>query len=412
MAKKKATPNAKVAKPSRKKSPKVASKNAELPDKVDRSMFEEYPTSDTSVRVSDAPEIRFDREKAPKVASNKPALPDKVNRSVVEADPSSSDSVRVRFIPPSADVLFARAKIGAMEILETVAEPGSRQFFDPSSRFLDIGYKFTNGIRTNDISVRLHVHKKRSGVPFALTCFNGRVCTDVLESNFKTATKNSAGEYIESSGNSSEFGTLGMGVLLDHGTTESSRTMFLTCAHVISPDIPTQQSEFEVKDIAGDKIGIAFQFSHLFFENSDEYDVGIFPALKTIPPRARGSFEKLPVQPTSVKDPTKDDVVNRTRVFKVGAKTGSTIGVLDSIGPLFGDIQLENGLTANDHFLVRSNTPFGTFADQGDSGAIVVSEDGRILGMIRAVDVDSFGKRTVVTRMSKICAKFQFNPIR
>jgi hypothetical protein len=412
MAKKKATPNVKVAKASKKKASKVASNNAELSVKVDRLMFEEYPASNNSTLVPDAPETNAAGKKEPQVATNKAALPDKVDLSVVEAYPSSLDSARVRFIPPSADVLFARADIGVKEILATVADPESRQFFDPLTRFVDIGYKFTNGKRTDDISVRLHVRKKHKGVPFAATCFNGRVCTDVLESNFKTAAKSSSGDYIVSSGNPGEFGTLGMGVLLDHGTTESSRTMFLTCAHVISPDIPTQQSEFKVKDEAGDLIGIAFQFSKLFFENSDEYDVGIFPALKSIPARSRGSFEKLPVFPTSVKDPTKDDVVNRTRVFKVGAKTGSTIGVLDSIGPLFGNIQLENGLTATDHFLVRSNTPFGTFADEGDSGAIVVSEDGRILGMIRAVDVDSLGKRTVVTRMSKISAKFQFNPIR
>ena len=367
MAKKKATPNAQAPKAAGKKAEKTPEKKVELPSDVDRSAFEEYP--------------------------------------------KASDSARVRFIPPSADVLFARAKIGAKEILASVADLETGRFTDQSTRFMDIGYKFTNGKRTEELSVRLHVQKKRKGVPLAPTCFNGRVCTDVLESNFKTATAStSAGDLISSSGNPGEFGTLGMGVVMDRGTSDAARTMFLTCAHVVSPVTPTTQSAFVIRDESDVPFGVADQFSSLFFENSNEFDVGIFAALKSVPVERRGGFDRLPVTPTSVNDPTREDVVNRTRVFKVGANSDSTIGVLDSLGPLFGDIPLENGLVAVEHFIVRSQTS-GPFASEGDSGAIVVSEDGRILGMVRAVDEDSVGKRTIVTRMSKISARFEFNPV-
>ena len=62
------------------------------------------------------------------------------------------------------------------------------------------------------------------------------------------------------------------------------------------------------------------------------------------------------------------------------------------------------------HFLVRSAHTNVDFAKKGDSGAIVFSGDGRILGMIRAVSdnagTNPSGFRAVVTKMTKIRDEF------
>ena len=314
--------------------------------------------------------------------------------------PEQTEGSVIRVLAPSADVLFARARLALKEILSKVRK-------DPLSHFVDIGYKFTNGEVQPDIAIRLHVSEKQNADPIPKTCCDGQIRTDVITTGFIVAASEiDAGDSLASDGGA---GTLAMGVRMPGGNA-NTQWMFLTCAHVattsqaISPGVHPS-----FRDSAGDLIGTLFNASSTYFENSSEYDVAIFPSANTIPPSERGKFDNYPVRPRAVADPTAEDVINRTVVYKYGGATGLTTGVIDSNGVLFGDIPLDNGLLATDHFLVRSSAP-APFAIKGDSGSAVLSADGRLLGMIRAVTQEGAGNaRAVVTKMSSIQARFGFD---
>jgi hypothetical protein len=83
-----------------------------------------------------------------------------------------------------------------------------------------------------------------------------------------------------------------------------------------------------------------------------------------------------------------DPALLELRVFKAGARSGLTSGLVTQIGASFtathqrGQIQYPLG------FLIMSDTDGRPFALPGDSGAAVVDGRGRLLGMIVAMQAD------------------------
>lgn len=325
--------------------------------------------------------------------------------------PTELESAQVRLLPASIEIEYERAKIA----LETEMEQLQQL---PGFLFADVGYKFTDGLKTDYLAVRIHVRSKISKHEKCVEkmCLNGTVPTDVIVSNFcNSASSTDAGSKIRSNGlPSQDFGTLGMAV------TGSSlgRQMFLTCAHVVTSDPPVVANN-TIKDSAGNDIARSANRDSRFYRYDGRFDVALLAPAVSIPPQDLGRFaSNLPpgVSPPNRFGGVTSADLNRV-VYKIGANLPHpSTGFIDSIQSL--PIPIRNSPAAIDHIIVRSTqdgsiAPRGLgFANLGDSGAMVFTDDGRIIGMIRAVlddNSDNEGDRAVVTRMTSIAASF---PIR
>jgi hypothetical protein len=291
----------------------------------------------------------------------------------------------------------------------------------PGFQFVDVGYKFSNQSKTDHIALRLHVDGKESvdsknNLPE--TYLDGLLPTDVITSTFLNAGTTDAGAKIRSDGTpSTEFGTLGMGVDGD----SFGNGFFLTSAHVVSPGTSTANLVYDITDVQDSIVARASRRNPRFFRYDDYVDAAVLAPHRSISDADLGPFRRFlppdvtpPNQVTDVEDSDLD-----LPVYKIGAETGVTWGYIDSVHPTPVPI-VDTSLNATDHFLVRSESDPArrlnasrSFARGGDSGAIVCTQDGRILGMVRAVldyNDDDVVDRTVVTRMANIMATMPFIP--
>ncbi len=330
--------------------------------------------------------------------------------------PTELESARVRFLPVSKDVAYARARIA----LDTELDKFKRM---PGFLFADIGYKIKAGEATDYLAVRIHVNEKLpksklDGNCIDRMCLNGLVPTDVLQSNFLSAVSSTdAGSKIRSNANQpSEFGTLGMAVT----ASMDGLPLFLTCAHVVSSIQPPTVANNEISDSPSGStpsrvVAFSANADERFLRFDQWFDVALLAPETSIPASELGPFTNLP---NGVPTPNRVGAVFESdlglKVYKIGAKTGLTTGYLDSVKNT--PIPMPGTGFAKEHIIIRSTkdpTPFNTsgsiFADQGDSGAIVFTDDGRMIGMVRAVqDINQDGvlDRTIVTRMTHIEAIF------
>lgn len=329
--------------------------------------------------------------------------------------PSELESARVRLLPVCKEVAYARARIAMETELDKFKQT-------PGFLFADIGYKIKGGDVTDYLAVRIHVKEKLPKSKLAdkcidKMCLNDLVPTDVLQSNFRSAVSSTdAGSKIRSNANPNDFGTLGMAVT----ASMDGLPLFLTCAHVVSLIQPPPAANNDISDSPN---GGAPSRIVAFSANSDErffrfdqwFDVALLAPETSIPASDLGPFTNLPV---GVRAPNRVGAVFESdlglKVYKIGAKTGLTTGYLDSVDST--PIPMPGTGFARDHIIIRSTkdpAPFNVsgslFADQGDSGAIVFTDDGRLIGMVRAVqDINDDGvlDRTIVTRMINIAAIF------
>jgi hypothetical protein len=343
-----------------------------------------------------------------KKAASNAATERQKRRSHFGEFPTENVVLRARVLPVSKETAYARARIAMLHEMDNLRRR-------PGFLFADVGYKFTEGVRTDFVAVRIHVTRKISeGKCLDLTCYNDLVPTDVIVSNFQTAVSlNAAGALIRSDGNPGGFGTLGMGVQLNH----IGKPFFLTCAHVVSKSQPPSEMQNFVMDADGNDIGLSSNHSDSFFRFDGNFDLALLLPHDSISLDDMGRFAaSLPTgvqSPSYVGDVTSADL-NRV-VFKIGANQPRiSKGFIDSVET--SPIPIRESPDAIDHFLVRSASVVGQhansgngFANQGDSGSIVFAEDGRILGMVRAVyddNNDNEGDRAVVTRMKHIQDEF------
>lgn len=399
-AKGESQPGAKEKKPARAKPkaarPKAAKPNAAKPKAARRTKGLEAPAGE----IDAVSEI------------------DAVNERLSHFDTSISEAefVRARVLPVSRDVAYNRARMALLQETENLRRR-------PGFLFADVGYKFTDGRRTDFVAVRMHVDKKSTeGGCWEKTCYNGYVPTDVIVSNFALAIgPTDAGARVTSDGNQGEFGTLGMGVNLPL----LGKSMLLTCAHVVSKvQPPASQSNFVI-DVNNRDIGLSSNLNSDLYRFDGLFDVAILYPRDELTNEERGKFTAdLPIgvaTPNRFGSVSSADL-NRV-VFKIGANEPRVSkGFIDSVDHLPIPVSDPPG-TPNllDHILIRStatpgeNAPAGGgFANRGDSGAMVFTEDGTIIGMVRAVyddNEDNEGDRAIVTRITNIADEFGIQPL-
>lgn len=359
-----------------------------IPAKPTKKAKPKSPTTALASEVKDSPSAR--RAKFGNFPSENATLP-----------------VSARVIPVPRRVAYARAEIAMQRNLEELKKL-------PGFQFADVGYKFMKGEITDHLAVRLHVREKSPGHTELEKLFeNQLVFTDVVVSKFrKAASLTDAGSRITSSDNP-KYGTLGMGV----NYTLQDVPFFLTCAHVVSEFDPPTSAESFISNASGD-VGFSDNFNPDFYRYDSEFDLALLLPPKSIPDADLGKFvSNLPLAvsaPMRISPITESDL--NTVVYKIGANTPRlSKGYIDAVNPTA--IPIEDSPDAVGHFIVRSTpTPGlfapigGGFANFGDSGAIVFTDDGRILGMVRAVshdNNDAEADRTVITRMSRIREEFK-----
>jgi len=306
----------------------------------------------------------------------------------------------VRVLPLDPKAAYERAVVA---LYHEEAKLRSR----PGFQFADVGYKFVNGRRTDIVAVRLHVDEKseRRGC-IGSSCFNNTVPTDVLVTRFTKANGTTdAGDRIQSDGNDYS-GTLGMGASIIDGTVP----VFMTCAHVVSGEQPPVNDNNVLVDVNRSPIAVSFNNDRSLYRYEEDFDVALVIAVDKIQSEQMGRFIEIP--DSAVQSPNRiievSSLDSERPVYKFGAKTGFRKGFIDSVVHL--SIPIDE-LTVANHIIIRSassDSGFSQpFADKGDSGAIVFTEDGGVIGMVRGVSVDQDRERTVVTRMTRIQAEFQ-----
>ncbi len=273
----------------------------------------------------------------------------------------------------------------------------------PGFQFADVGYKYIQHERTDFIAVRIYVDRKRDddGI-IEKTCYHEFVPTDVIECRFeKAVAQTNAGDKLRSDGNAG-FGTLGMGV--DYFGTPH----FLTCAHVVSDQQPPSTAVNYVTDINNTLVGRSKNSDDGFYRYDGSFDLALLLPSNFVATDELGLF-KYPLEPGLAK-PTRISNVGSTDllrpVYKIGAKTGLRRGHIDSVDP--GPIPIADSPDALNHIVIVSNSSQQPFAEPGDSGSVVITDNGEIIGMVRAVQIGT-RERTVVTRMFEIAASFGIN---
>jgi len=366
------------------------------------------PTKKTPAKKSPTKKKTAKKKSATKGASTKKVRSKAARRNHFDKVTNELDLVRARVLPVSKEVAYSRASLAMWQEMEILKKR-------PGFLFADVGYKFIDGLRTDFVSVRIHVDKKYSDKGcIAKTCYNEHVPTDVIVSNFRLATSlTDGGSKVVSDGNPGEAGTLGMGVEL----TQIGKPFFLTCAHVVSKQQPPLDRENFVMNTTGDDVGLSGNQNPFLYRFDGNFDLALLFPHDSIGNSDLGRFEAS--LPLGVSKPNRFGSVssadlNRV-VFKINANVPQVSkGFIDSIES--SPIPIQESPAAINHIVIRSTSTTGVpaqigkaFANRGDSGAIVFTEDGTIIGMVRAVfddNKDREGDRAVVTRISNIATEF------
>lgn len=388
--------------------PKVAAKaDASKKATVKKVSTGKGSTKKTSPKKTTAAEAVIKKDTLGK--ATKSTKPRKLSKSEYRAVVESADKrmmdhlakthdMSARVLPLAPEAEYERAVVALRN------EEGNLRS-RPGFVFADVGYKFVNGRRTDQIAVRLHVDKKSKGRGcIESTCFNNTVPTDVLVTRFtKASGTTDAGDQIQSDSTNGS-GTLGMGVKVFGGV-----LAFMTCAHVVSDQQPPASARSVLFDSNGVEIAVSTNYIRSLYQYNEAFDLALVIPTLAIEDEQLGRFvetEPSVVPPNRIVEVSSSDL--ERIVYKFGAKTGFSKGFIDSVEQLPVPI---DELDVTDHIVVRSAPSDGgsyrPFADKGDSGAIVVTEDGGVIGMVRGVSIDRNRERTIVTRMTRIRSAFR-----
>jgi hypothetical protein len=107
--------------------------------------------------------------------------------------------------------------------------------------------------------------------------------------------------------------------------------------------------------------------------------------------------------------------VPNTRVFKVGITTGRTEGLVSTInaGPLTAHLE-GNDYDFNGQIEISSGDPLAPFSLKGDSGSVIVDEEGFAVGLLFGSVRDVGSEATYANHMTEVCdaLKIDLNLVR
>ena len=306
--------------------------------------------------------------KRKKSKSAKPKEPEeKLNDSVVGAPP--------RILDRSPEVLYRQAEI----IFEKYAEKLLKL---PGVESVDLGMKIRRKNSTRQFAIRVHVLQK---IPQNLLkedelipeMIEG-IPTDIIVRNYVAGAADSSplkgGQKIAPKTSPGSFGTVGIDVICN-----DQYVRLLTCAHVVSKQHPITHPI--------SMVGTTLTSTETLKSYRSIYNNLVDCALID-PQLPRHEIIGIPYYPPLTIDrATADDIYYERSFLTLGAVTGTvSTGVITSITSRPMRINDGIGTTIQNHIQIRPESPGNQFIARGDSGALLVSPDGRAVGLIRGVD--------------------------
>jgi hypothetical protein len=283
---------------------------------------------------------------------------------------------------------------------EKVLKKNWRRLLDRKGvTLVDVNYRIRDGEQTPEVVIRVHVQKKVDPEDLRpnqiLTEIEG-VPIDVVESQntFKELIGPiQGGARIAPTHNLSEAGTMGI-VCFTKGSREPR---LLTNAHVVyggknksslGSRIPMH---WVPKSAASTALGDGLRDSSFRDSRGDAALIEPASDITTLP-----GVEDILSNPTGIRQLTRTDVFRRVVVKKMGAHTGVTEGIVDSITLTFS----VPGISYLGQIGIRSvsGEQFSTF---GDSGAVVV-QGTDIVGLLHGVTDN--GKLAIACHMPRVAS--------
>lgn len=260
---------------------------------------------------------------------------------------------------------------------------------------LSCGDRYQNGEPTGEFSIRIHVRTKQDKYELRAKALAGHidlrpfyegVPIDIVVTDFEIAAGPSTpddGRKVYGEGGQGTIGTVAFG--------PDGAFAWVTAGHVMSKSIPLAKDQGAKDSDNVTVIGTTPQ-DGVHYSRDNFVDCAVIVPKNPLP---------RPTVSRRQRDPNADDIALHRPVEIWGASTPYKSGVIDSLE--HEPIPLpKSGETAEEHFLIRSST--GQFAQDGDSGAIVMIGNNAI-GMVRAVTKNPDGVLlTVAVRMSRLCA--------
>jgi hypothetical protein len=253
-----------------------------------------------------------------------------------------------------------------------------------------IGYKEVGGQKTDEISIRVYVDKKRENVPGNEQIppeINGTK-TDVIEGeatavphsmDLKTYNPLRGGIAIgKSVGNGEiEVGTLGA-IVRENPT---NKIGFLSSYHVLVVG-PTHKENDPISQPAGNPANIV---AHLSANARLTGNIDAAVAIVDNPSNTLCKIEGIDGSVTGVADVDELFMQKRTHVRKRGITTDVTHGeIIDfaaSITMNYGH-GIPDGWKLTDQLLIQSDASSPSFSAAGDSGSAIVDDSGKIVGLL------------------------------
>jgi hypothetical protein len=251
----------------------------------------------------------------------------------------------------------------------------------PGVLCIDVGVKVKEGTATHEFAICVYVKEKSplTSIPAdqRIEDFYDGVPTDVQCVRFVPAS--AGGDKISPGG--SAHGTLAVGVQTVSGLKER----YLTCAHVIAPNIPhtissvTKMFEFG----SSNEIGTVGTKQGTDWEYSGQLDCALIKPKSPQSPPIKIPTGITNFNPNLMRRPRASDMTGQVLVWKYGCATKFTQGKVVSID---ASAPLIDGTIAINQIKIISDGN-GPFAVDGDSGSLVCIGNDAI-GVLRAVSLD------------------------
>lgn len=263
---------------------------------------------------------------------------------------------------------------------------------------VDVGMKLQGSASMREFSIWVYVEKKISDSESdtldpkdRIPEFLEDVPTDVQCTQFVEATAEGTfgGTQIRPK-NGDNPGTLGFDVVSrnDKEGKDDSLIRYLTCAHVASQN-ESVTSETEMIDTStGKSLGTVHPNRGVDWEFCELLDCALIKPNE--PSQSRVGIPDAN-NPTRIRSAYPSDVASEAPVWKLGAESGRTTGIVVNHNSNDFPILRSDGtiIRVREHIIVKSRMQNGRIAEPfaigGDSGAILCIDDDAI-GIIRAVD--------------------------
>jgi hypothetical protein len=185
-------------------------------------------------------------------------------------------------------------------------------------------------------------------------------------------------------------GSMGLVVRdLDPRQGDADDRLILTASHVCGALSQAGPGEHRVLHSAigpsqeqGRPLGLVRRSAPAGWQNDLEIDAAVIKPLPTVEVDTGVGLSRR--APTGVRDLVSEAPDADVPVFKFGASTGPTRGFLD---PVPADMRTAAGVRYRSGWWIVGED--GDFAREGDSGAVVVDRENRVIGILTAIDQPS-----------------------